>query len=463
MKRSSLPSGKYMGFGILHFFYNLVEGDLDWAGRRQFFVGLGLVVFLLMGRAIEQVTHPPFIQQYLDTLPQWASLVVGLALSFVYPQTLRHFMPALVGCVLAVLLASNYVRDLFDLPDLTTGYRYLTASMFGWDYPSINIKSGGYEVAEKSQPGPGQVKKADTNPIPIIGGPGYVSVASGNVALFERVGGPSKVAGAGRHFIRRFETLREVVDLRDQFRTRDEVKALTKDGIPVKVRNVQASFRARTSNRDRTPKETFPFSIAAIKHIAYGKTVGHKGPSVWTDGVLKSVTGIIRGYVSRTRLDDLIARPEADVRDPRDKIKAGFEHKETRKRFADMGVDLLWVSLGHIETPQDVLDERIRTWQADWQRQDKVTLAEGTAEKLRLMEYARALARLDFIETITKHVPLSPDEQPPLELMLVQFAEALGTTRRRSQLSSGGIGELSMKQLRQLTEGGDKGGTVIQG
>nr|MBI2904965.1 SPFH domain-containing protein [Chloroflexota bacterium] len=364
---------------------------------------------------------------------------------------------------LAVLLASNYVRDLFDLPDLTTGYRYLTASMFGWDYPSINIKSGGYEVAEKSQPGPGQVKKADTNPIPIIGGPGYVSVASGNVALFERVGGPSKVAGAGRHFIRRFETLREVVDLRDQFRTRDEVKALTKDGIPVKVRNVQASFRARTSNRDRTPKETFPFSIAAIKHIAYGKTVGQKGPSVWTDGVLKSVTGIIRGYVSRTRLDDLIARPEADVRDPRDKIKAGFEHKETRKRFADMGVDLLWVSLGHIETPQDVLDERIRTWQADWQRQDKVTLAEGTAEKLRLMEYARALARLDFIETITKHVPLSPDEQPPLELILVQFAEALGTTRRRSQLSSGGIGELSMKQLRQLTEGGDKGGTVIQG
>ncbi len=72
MKRSALPSGKYVGFGILHFFYNLVEGDLEWAGRRQFFVGLGLAVFLLMGRATEQVTHPAFIQQYLDALPPWA-------------------------------------------------------------------------------------------------------------------------------------------------------------------------------------------------------------------------------------------------------------------------------------------------------------------------------------------------------------------------------------------------------
>ncbi|MEK7277376.1 MAG: SPFH domain-containing protein [Chloroflexota bacterium] len=463
MKRAS--SRKDIADWILENFYNLIEGDHVWAERRLMLLGLAIAAFFLMGRATEQIQTPDWLLPTLSQIPAQVSGAVNFLLSFVYFQTIRHLLPPLVAFGLAVLLASNYVRDLFDLPDLTTGRRYLLASMFGQDLPVINIKGGGYEVAEKGKPGVRQRIMADTNPIPKIGGPGYVAIAAGNAALFERVGGPSQVAGAGLHFIRRFESLREVVDLRDQFRTRDEVRALTKDGVPVKVRNVQVSFRARTGNRARTPDEIFPFSISAIKHIAYGKTVAAEGTSVWSDGVPESVTKIIRDTISRTVLDDLVAKPKGEERDPREKIKATFDHKDTRKGFAGMGVDLLWVSLGHIETPQDVIDQRIRTWQAGWQQQDRVTMAEGEAHKLRLMEYARSLARLDFIEQITAGLPLDVSDKPAIDEIFIQFAEALSSTGKR--VSSGaGAGADAAKFLRQmslLTAPDKPGDTVIQG
>ncbi len=462
MKRA--PSRKDIAYRILENFYNLIEGDHEWAERRSSLIGLAAAAFFLMGRATEQIQTPDWLLPSLSQIPPQVSGAVNFLLSFIYFQTLRHLLPPLVACGLAVLLASNYVRDLFNLPDLTTGWRYLLASMFGQDYPVINIKGGGYEVAEKGKPGVRQRVMADTNPIPKIGGPGYVNIAAGNAALFERVGGPSQVAGAGLHFIRRFESLREVVDLRDQFRTRDEVRALTKDGVPVKVRIVQVSFRVRTGNRARTPDEIFPFSISAIKHIAYGKTVGVEGPSVWPDGVPESVTKIIRDTISRTLLDDLVARPEGEERDPREKIKALFDHKDTRRGFAEMGVDLLWVSLGHIETPQDVIDQRIRTWQAGWQQQDRVTMAEGEAHKLRLMEYARSLARLDFIEQITAGLPLDVSDQPAIDEIFIQFAEALSSTGKRMASSGGATSEAAklLRQMSLLTAADKPGDTVIQ-
>ncbi|MBM4423280.1 MAG: SPFH domain-containing protein [Chloroflexi bacterium] len=468
--RVRAPSRKDITLRLLEWFYDLLEGDHHWAERRAIVIVTAALIFTLMGRATEQeVTQWWIFQEYVNTLPKWA--VFGLSL--IHPQTLRHALPPLVGVVLAILLASNYVRDLFELPDLNTAYRYLTAAMFGWDYPTINLKASGYELDDHSKAMMGKEAKVDDHPIAKIGGPGYVSLSPGNVALFEHVGGPSKVVGAGRHFIRRFETLREVVDLRDQFRTRDEVKALTKDGIAVKVKNLQVSFRVRTSNRPRTQKEAYPFSVAAVKRIAYGKTVGPKGPSVWSEGAPNSVTDNVRGYISRTRLDDLIARGEGETKDPREKIKAMFDHKDTRKRFNDMGVDLLWVSLGHIETPQDVLDERVNAWAAEWRRQTRVTMAEGEAHKLRLMEYAKAVARLDFIESITQGLPLTVDAMPDLDVILIQFAEALNSTSRKG---GGAMGEADMARLLQdpnvlwrlqqfLASGGEKpaSGQVIQG
>lgn len=422
------PAAKGPTLRLLEFVYNLIEGDHIWAERRSILLVTALIIFMLMGRATEQITEWWVLAANIENLPG----PVVFVLSFLHPQTWRHLLLPLAGMVLALGVAANYVRDLFDLSDLNTGNEYIKAAMFGQEYPTINLKSTGYELDIHYLRRYGKEAQVAAHPIVKIGGPGYVTVAPGNVALYERVGGPSKVAGAGQHYLRRFETLREVIDLRDQIRERPEVKALTKDGLAVTVQNVQVSFRVRTSNRPRTEKEVYPFSVSAVKRIAYyGKTVGVKGASVWSEGVPNAVAGNIRSYISRSLLDDLVSRSDTESKDPRDKIKAVFEHKDTRKRFSDMGVDLLWVSLGHIKTDSDVLTERIYAWGAEWDRAAQNTLSQAEAEKLKLMEYAKTMARLELIEKGIKNLTLNVNDTPSYDRIVIQIMEVLNTTGRK--------------------------------
>ncbi|MBI5082339.1 MAG: hypothetical protein HZB17_13720, partial [Chloroflexi bacterium] len=315
---------------VLDLFYKLLEGDHEWAERRLSLLILMGAAFMLMSRATEQIEPFEFLQPTLAAMPEALRFVVSFLASLAHPQTLRHILPPFVGSYLAIRLASNYVRDLFEIADLATARHYLQASIFGWDYPTIKIGGAGYDTGNEK----------DTNPIPKIGGPGFVNVGTGYVAVFERVGGPSKVAGSGEHFIRRFEHLREVIDLRDQFRKKDGVKVYTKDGIQVSVRNVEVAFRIHTQSRGRTEQEVYPFSIGAVRRIAYTKTVSAAGPSVWTDGVTGAVVGRITGFIANNVLDDIVAKPTPDSPDPRDKIKAIFNEKKTREAFLNMGVDL---------------------------------------------------------------------------------------------------------------------------
>ncbi len=451
---------------VLENVYDLIEGDHEWAERRSLFLTICVVILFLMGWATEHIELTDWgrLAPYLETLPRPFLFL----LSFVHPQSLRHLLPPLAAVTLAISLAANYLRDLFELPDLGAARWYLTAAMFGREYPFIRLKSTGYEIDESDALIELRKVTLEEHPLPKIGGPGYVRIMPGNVAIFEHVGGPSKVVGAGRHFIRRFETLREVTDLRDQIRTRDEVKALTKDGIPVTAQNVQVSFRVRTSNRARTQKEIYPFSVAAVKSIAYGKSVGVKGPLPWTDRVPMMVATNIRNYISRTRLDDLIARREGESKDPREKIKAMFEHKDTRKRFNDLGVDLLWVSLGHLKTPRDVLDERIAAWQAEWERQRETTLSEAEAHRLRLTEFAKAMARLELVENSLKGLPLNAENAPTFERIIIHLVEGLTSMGRQTGavMSFGEMREMlyyasEYTALQQLSSGQEPAGDRI--
>jgi SPFH domain / Band 7 family len=436
--KRAAPDRKDLTLRILEFFYNLLEGDHEWAERRSILLFTAVLIFMLMGRATEQIPLASWgpLAEYMANLPG----PVVFALSFLHPQTWRHVLLPMAGMTLALGVAANYVRDLFELPHLSTGDEYLKAAMFGQDYPYIILKGTGFEMDPRYVYRFGKDAKVEDHPLVRIGGPGYVNVAPGNVALFERVGGPSKVAGAGRHYLRRFETLREVIDLRDQMRDRAEVKAISKDGIPVSVQNVQVSFRVRTSNRPRTHREIYPYSVSAVKRIAYGKTVGIKGPSQWTDSVPNSVAGIIRTHIGRTLLDDLVAKPEGDHKDPRDKIKAMFDHRDTRKRFTDMGVDLLWVALGHIKTSEDVQGSRLFAWDAGWERQTRVTLSEADARKLQLMEYAKAMARVEVIENMLTSLPRDMSDPAQAEAVVIHWLEALNIVGRKV----GGTSGLSM-------------------
>ena len=193
-----------------------------------------------------------------------------------------------------------------------------------------------------------------------IGGPGWVDIKIGNAALFERVVGPSSVLGAGSHFLRRFETLREAFDLREIERVRNEVKLMTKDGVPIVMHDMRARFRVR-AREVRTEANPYPVMTGAIRKAAYSRKVTAKGLEVWADMVAGAVRGTISDWIAHRRMDELIApprdgnQPEAAAPPPyRQALHELFRHKNTRQKFAEMGAEIIWVSVGHLRPDPDV-------------------------------------------------------------------------------------------------------------
>src|SRR5205085_3804878 len=141
------------------------------------------------------------------------------------------------------------------------GLNYLAATVFGRGYPRMSINAGRASVADP-----------ETNPMLKIGGPGWVDIKIGNAALFERVVGPSAVLGAGTHFIRRFETLREAFDLRVVDRVTNGVKLMTKDGVPIVLIELRVRFRIRARELS-TESNLFPAITSAIRQAAFTRKV----------------------------------------------------------------------------------------------------------------------------------------------------------------------------------------------
>ena len=406
----------------------ILLGDRDWGSIRFGLILAGVVLFLLFGRVTEAIATRPWVEQIrgeaTPTLQPLVGGVLGFMDALLTRQALRHALPPVAGIVLALLVGAAFVNDLFEVGDLSLAYGYLRASLFGNGYPILEVKDCKIDPADAG------------NPLAKIGGPGFVKVGVGLAAVCETAGGPADVLGTGLHFLRRFETLREVFDLRDQFRTVAEIKAMTKDGIPVTARDVQMSFRLRTRhNRMRTESDPYPYSIAALRDAAYNKVVGTGGSAPWPDAVAGAIGGQLRSMIARRRLDDLIGPTAADARAV---MQGEFFNLAARKKYARMGAEVLWVSLGHFENPHEVAVQRIRTWQAGWQRLGKITEAEAQAERLRMEEHLRGEAIIHLVESLERSAEFTGDSgMTAADRFFVLMAETLEAYARRGSLTGG--------------------------
>jgi hypothetical protein len=100
---------------------------------------------------------------------------------------------------------------------------------------------------------------------------------------------------------------------------------------------------------------------SAIRRAAYSRKVNAKGLEVWADMVTGSARGTIGDWISRHRMDELIPpprdgnQPEAAAPPPyRQALHTLFRDKQTRQKFADMGAEVIWVSVGHLRPDPDV-------------------------------------------------------------------------------------------------------------
>lgn len=305
---------------------------------------------------------------------------VGWAM--ISPQVLRHLLAPALMLYLSLRDGAKYLDDLFELKDEAAAHNHLSLAMFGGPYPVLEIKDGAVTPASQQ------------TTAYRIGGPGYVKVHLGNAALFERVDGSADIYGAtSAQFLHGFETLREVADLRDQIRLRTDMEVYTKDGLSVKAVDLQVLFRVWSAGRRRSQTEPYPFEPQALRRVVYGRAVTATGLAApWTETVAEMASAAVTRYIGSRSLKQLIAQKErqgmaaapergatgskplpAENRPPnaRQNLSLSMYSEGAAEEFEQAGVELLWIGVGTLDTPDEVEQELIDAWLEDLKARQK--------------------------------------------------------------------------------------------
>ncbi len=216
-------------------------------------------------------------QNPLSVLLALLALIVFAAQILFTPDVLRPLILLLAPYLLALQFVAIYLQDIFELEHVEVARRYILQSALGAEYDRIHIRSGSIDP-----------KQLDS-PLIQIGGPGWVQVELDSAALFETADGSTRVIGptvAGMHyaFIRGFERLREVIDLREMTTDAMTMNGRSRDGIPVVAKDVRLVYSVQRGNQKASMEKPYPFVDEAIQQLVFQQT------STVTSGGPKYVT-----------------------------------------------------------------------------------------------------------------------------------------------------------------------------
>jgi hypothetical protein len=376
---------------FLRFIRNLLFGDKRWGWFR-----LILTVSLLISFAI------------------LASVIFDKSL---FPR-LRYGVVPLFAFICAFMVGASYIQNLHQLERYRTAARYLWASLFGIGYPRLVISDA---VA--------QLQLDKENILHKIGGPGYIIIRPGNVVLLETLEHPATIWAAGKHFISRFETIKEIISLEDQHSRIEELTAVTKDGIKLRVRDVEFRYKLWADMQERTHINPYPYSEEAVRNFAYSRAAKKGEIPLWPATVVGIIKSTISEYINQNQAD-LITAPRYLEGDPRDEIEKFFKSDKVKKRFRSIGTELLWLDIGHFDFVDEMIDkERLKTWQAKWTGSASVIRAYGEAQRLAYQELGRAEAQAEMLMSIVsalRDVEFSSEKRENLRnIVLARTAQIL--------------------------------------
>ena len=346
--------------------------------------------------------------------------------------TLRYYI-APIGAIIAVFLwAAAYVKDIFALPQLRLSLRYIRSTVFGTNYSGLVIDGGEKKIA-----------KGQVNLIDAIGGPGYVFIHPGNAVLFRNLRKPSNITIRETYFLEPFETIGQIASLDEQQGTRDGVKALSRDGIQVTIKDIHYRYRLfpeLESGRPkrRTLKDPYPFDQRALWNMAYNLSVEESGLEAWKTAVGRAIVGGITDFINSHEIDYLTAPREAD-QDPRRELRHSLFNGGTKTGLRNLGAELIYVDLGHFAIDEDLVDkQRTETWAAEWQGNADVVRAYGDAKLSIYMELGRAEAQAELligISSALENVELGDNSVEIIRRLLLvrtaQLIEVMGETSKK--------------------------------
>jgi hypothetical protein len=305
--------------------------------------------------------------------------------------TLRYYIAPIAAIIAVFIFAGRYVKDIYALPQLRLGMKYVISSVLGSNYPGLVIDGGEKKI------GKGQINLLDA-----IGGPGYVFIHPGNAVLFRNLRKPSNITIRETYFLEPFETIGQIASLDEQQGSRDGIKALSRDGIQVTIKDIHFRYRLFPELKSGRPKQRtlqdpYPFDQRALWNMAYNLSVEERGLEAWKTAVGRAIVGGITDFINSHEIDYLTAPREAS-QDPRRELRHSLFNGPTKFGLRNLGAELIYVDLGHFAIDVDLVDDqRTETWAAEWQGNAQVVRAYGEAKRSVYMELGRAEAQAELL------------------------------------------------------------------
>ena len=339
-------------------------------------------------------------------------------------STLRYMIAPAIAMAFILVSGAMFVEDIYALKYFKDAWKYVSASMFGAEYPQLMIDKGEKQIPPK-----------EVNLIDVIGGPGYVHIQPGNAAMFRMLRKPSRVSVTSSYFLAPFETIAQTIYLDDQQGDRDEIPDLmTRDGIRVTLKDVHFRYRIKQQTRNgvqvrKSLQDPYPYSDEAMWNVAFNLNVNKTGLAKWNTAVETTVVNGLTDFITSKKLDELTA-PIGAPKNPRIELKDDILFKNIQRMLAGLGAELLWIDVGHVHIVEESVDEqRTGLWAADWVGDAEITRAYGEAKRLAYQELGRAEAQAEMILSITdalRESALEPSTNYNIrKLLLVRTAQVL--------------------------------------
>ena len=407
---------------------NPIYRELFWVWVRWIILIGGCLLLAIIGGLFFETVDGQAIADNLRATTPILSLFPNFVLVpfiFIFDPAVARYMIVPLCAVIGVVIAGGFfVRDVYELESLKQAIQYETSSLFGVDYPHITIDGG--EVV---------IHKDEVNVLDVIGGPGFAVIQPGNAVLFRSLRRPSRAGMTRSYFMAPFEVIGQVASLDDQHGFKDKLTTMTKDGIQVTLCDVHFRFRIMPIEKngrlvDRSLENPYPYSEEALSSMAYNLSVEAKGLESWHEAVKRMVVGGgITEYINSHTIEHLTA-PFQNGQDPHGTLQDELFSPAAAARFKNLGAELLWVDVGHIEIVDEEVDKtRLDLWAADWIGSADVARAYGDAKRQAYQELGRAEAQAEIIIGITQSLEQVEFNEDPAQtlrkMLLLRTAEVL--------------------------------------
>ncbi len=200
----------------------------------------------------------------------------------------------------------------------------------------------------------------------------------------------------GPGFVRLYpvEAIDEVIDLRDHSRSHP-LTVHTRDGIPV-TSTASVTFRVRRPDHVADDQMPFPYdrdAIFKVSHLSSIELPDRVHP--WCNQVAPQAAAYAVSEIARYNFDEL---PQ-NMGEINNRIT-----EDLRQLFSVEGIEIVSASAGSPKPPQEISQQKVNNWRAEWEQKIALQAAEGGLEAQRRLRRARARAQVEIIQTIVQSI-----------------------------------------------------------